>query len=50
MRSLAPGEPGSLKVRDDGTVLDGHHRVAILRERGIDVDKLPREVLSKTDS
>jgi len=50
MRSLAPSEPGSLKVRDDGTVLDGHHRVAILRERGIDVDKLPREVLSKTDS
>lgn len=50
MRSLAPGEPGSLKVRDDGTVLDGHHRVAILRERGIDVDQLPREVLSKTDS
>ncbi len=50
MRSLAPGEPGSLKVRDDGTVLDGHHRVAILRERGIDVDQLPREVLSKTGS
>ena len=50
MRSLAPGEPGSLKVREDGTVLDGHHRVAILRERGIDVDQLPREVLSKTGS
>ena len=47
--SLAPGQPGSLKVRDDGTILDGHHRVAVLRERGIDVDQLPREILSKTD-
>jgi hypothetical protein len=50
MRSLAPGEPGSLKVRGDGTVLDGHHRVAILRDRGVDVDQLPREILSKTDT
>ena len=50
VRSLVPGEPGSLKVRDDGTILDGHHRVAILRERGVDVDQLPREVLSKTES
>jgi hypothetical protein len=24
IQSLAPGEPGSLKVRHDGTVLDGH--------------------------
>jgi hypothetical protein len=50
MQSLAPGEPGSLKVRDDGTILDGHHRIALLRDRGIDVDQLPREVLLKDDS
>ncbi len=50
LQSLAPGEPGSLKVRSDGTVLDGHHRVAILRDRGIDVDRLPREILSKADT
>ena len=50
IQSLAPGEPGSLKVRDDGTILDGHHRIARLRDRGIDVDQLPREVLLKTDS
>jgi hypothetical protein len=49
LHSLAPGEPGSLKVRSDGTILDGHHRVEILRQRGIDVDQLPREVLAKTD-
>ena len=49
LQSLAPGQPGSLKVRHDGTLLDGHHRVEILRQRGVDVDQLPREVLLKTD-
>lgn len=49
LHSLAPGQPGSLKARSDGTILDGHHRVEILRERGIDVDQLPREVLLKID-
>ena len=32
--SLAPGQQGSLKVRPDGTVLDGHHRLGVLAERG----------------
>lgn len=45
--SLAPGEPGCLKTRPDGTILDGHHRIHILRERGIDVNALPREVIMK---
>jgi predicted protein tyrosine phosphatase len=27
--SLHPGKPGSLKVRPDGTVLEGHHRLSI---------------------
>jgi hypothetical protein len=31
--SLQPGQSGSLKVRPDGTVLDGHHRLSILLER-----------------
>ena len=43
--SLHPGEPGALKARPDGTILEGHHRVFVLRERGVDVDRLPREVL-----
>ena len=47
VQSLAPGTPGSLKVREDGTILDGHHRIEILRERGLDVDDLPREILQK---
>ena len=45
--SLRAGLPGSLKTRPDGTILDGHHRIAVLRERQIDVDALPREVLAK---
>ena len=44
---LRPGQVGSLKARPDGTVLDGHHRLKILRERGIDIDALPREIITK---
>lgn len=46
MNTLRPGEAHSLKARRDGTMLDGHHRIEILRARGIDVDSLPREVIS----
>ena len=45
IESLRPNAPGGLKARPDGTVLDGHHRIVVLRERGVDVDTLPREVL-----
>lgn len=45
--SLTPGQPGSLKARPDGTMMDGHHRIAVLRERGVDVDSLPRELIAK---
>lgn len=45
--SLCPGEAGALKVRPDGTIIDGHHRIRVLRKRGIDVDSLPREVIPK---
>lgn len=47
--SLAPGETGCLKVRRDGTILDGHHRIRVLVERGVDVDLLPREIMEKSD-
>lgn len=47
VESLSPGRSGSLKTRSDGTMLDGHHRVAVLREREFVVDELPREVLQK---
>jgi ParB-like chromosome segregation protein Spo0J len=45
--SLRPGQVGSLKVRPDGTMVDGHHRIKILRDRGVDVDSLPREIVPK---
>jgi hypothetical protein len=45
LHSLLPGQKDSLKVRPDGTILDGHHRIKILRARGVDVDSLPRETI-----
>jgi ParB-like chromosome segregation protein Spo0J len=46
--SLKPGQTGSLKARPDGTMVDGHHRIKVLRDRGIDVDSLPREIVYKS--
>jgi hypothetical protein len=48
--SLLPGGEGCLKTRPDGTILDGHHRIHILRRRGIDVDSLPRDIIVKDQS
>lgn len=45
--SLLPGLPNCLKTRPDGTILEGHHRIYILRRRGVDVDNLPRDVIVK---
>jgi hypothetical protein len=48
--SLALGQKDCLKARPDGTMLDGHHRICVLRKRKFDVDALPREiVLKETD-
>jgi len=47
--SLRLGQPGCLKARPDGTVLDGHHRLSVLMERGEDVNGLPREIIEKQD-
>lgn len=44
-KSVALGQKDSLKTRPDGTILDGHHRIKILRDRGIDVNVLPREIV-----
>ncbi len=49
VESLKPGESGSLKTRPDGTVIDGHHRVSVLKDRGVDVDSLPREIIPKEE-
>jgi len=45
VKSLQPGQSNCLKVRPDGTIVDGHHRIKVLREHGVDVDKLPRDIV-----
>ena len=45
--SLMPPLEDCLKTRRDGTILDGHHRIYVLRQRGVDVDALPRDVVTK---
>ncbi len=45
--SLVPVQKDCLKTRPDGTILDGHHRIHILRKRGAEVDSLPREIVMK---
>jgi len=47
LASLLPGLQGCLKTRPDGTILDGHHRIHVLRRRGADVDALPRDIVVK---
>ena len=44
IESLKPEMEGALKTKPDGTIMDGHHRIKVLRERGVDVEKLPREI------
>lgn len=44
IESLKPELEGALKVKEDGTIMDGHHRIKVLRERGTNVDELPREI------
>ena len=50
LETLEPGSKACLKTRSDGTILDGHHRIHVLRMRNIDVDVLPREVILKEDA
>lgn len=44
IESLKPENEGALKTKTDGTIMDGHHRIKVLQERGIEVDNLPREI------
>lgn len=44
IESLEPEKIGALKTKPDGTIMDEHHRIKILRERGVVVDMLPREI------
>ncbi|MFC5182424.1 polymorphic toxin-type HINT domain-containing protein [Actinomadura harenae] len=41
--SLRPGAKEALRVKPDGTIANGNTRIKVLRDRGYDVDSLPRE-------
>gem|GEM_PF-1250735 len=43
VESLKPGTENSLKVRPDGTIVDGNTRTKVLEERGYDIGSLRRE-------
>jgi hypothetical protein len=47
IESLKVGKPNSLRARPDGTLIEGHHRIKVLRDRRVDVDSLPREIVPK---
>lgn len=49
IESLKPEKEGALKTKKDGTMMDGHHRIQILIERGIDVNQLPREIWERIE-
>jgi hypothetical protein len=49
IKSLKQEQEGALKTKTDGTMMDGHHRIKVLIERGIDVNKLPREIWGRID-
>jgi hypothetical protein len=44
IESLKPGNPESLKAFTDGRILNGHHRLDILKKRGVNINCLPREI------
>ena len=46
IRSLRPGSPEALRAKPDGRVMNGNVRVRVLEERGVEVNSLPREVVS----
>jgi hypothetical protein len=50
VESLKPGGSEALRERPDGTILNGHHRIRIHRGCGVDVDRLPHEVVEMRDS
>jgi RHS repeat-associated protein len=45
VESLKPGLEEALRVKEDGRVMNGNHRITVLLERGVDVNSLPREVV-----
>jgi hypothetical protein len=49
VKSLAPGNRNSLKVKRNGIIMDGNTRIKVLKERGFAVDALPFEPYSLSE-
>jgi len=49
LASLSPGQECCLKAQPDGTILEGNHRIYVLRKRGVDIDKLTRAIKTKAE-
>jgi RHS repeat-associated protein len=45
IETLKPGAEEALRVRPDGRVMNGNHRITVLMERGVNVNALPREIV-----
>jgi len=50
VKSLAPGNRDSLKVKMNGIIMDGNTRVKVLEERGFAVDALPFEPYPQSEN
>jgi hypothetical protein len=46
VRSLTPGGRKALQVKPDGRIMNGNTRIKVLEERGVDVNRLPRELVN----
>ena len=45
VQSLQRGNVEALQVKPDGRIMNGNTRIKVLEERGVDIHRLPREVL-----
>jgi hypothetical protein len=44
IKSLKPGAESPLSVKPNGKIVQGNTRIKVLRERGVDVNSLPRTI------
>ena len=45
LASLQPGGVESLQVKPDGRIMNDNTRIKVLEERGVDMHRLPRDIL-----
>lgn len=50
LQSLLPGKPSSLKARPDGTLMEGHHRIKVLRDEGLMPTRFRGKLFQKVET